>query len=95
MAGDLNLDALQAMQVGRAYPMTACAPGPMAQTIQSFTATVQCGSSCNCIGPQNGASMCPCQMRAQGVYERDGRWIRPDMDLGPAAARQIESEART
>lgn len=40
--------------------------------------------SCGCIGPQNGEPLCPCMMRAKGVYRRDGRWIEPERDLGPA-----------
>ena len=36
--------------------------------------------SCNCIGPQNGQPLCPCQMR--GVVERDGRYVKVS-DLGP------------
>lgn len=36
---------------------------------------------CNCIGPQNGQPLCPCQMR--GVIQRDGRWIATERDLGP------------
>lgn len=38
---------------------------------------------CNCVGPQNGEPRCPCQMRK--VIKRDGRWIQPEVDLGPAA----------
>jgi len=34
-------------------------------------------SACNCIGPQNGEPLCPCAMRAQGIFERDGKWIKP------------------
>ena len=37
--------------------------------------------ACNCIGPQNGEPYCPCMMR--NVVERDGRWVRPETDLGP------------
>lgn len=37
--------------------------------------------SCNCIGPQNGEPLCPCQMR--GLVQRDGRWVRPEKDMGP------------
>ena len=37
--------------------------------------------ACNCIGPQNGEPLCPCMMR--GVIKRDGRYIRPEQDLGP------------
>lgn len=37
--------------------------------------------ACNCIGPQNGEPLCPCQMR--GIKKFNGRWIRPEQDLGP------------
>lgn len=37
--------------------------------------------SCNCIGPQNGEPLCPCQMK--GIIQRNGRWIKPEQDLGP------------
>ena len=37
---------------------------------------------CNCIGPQNGQPLCPCAMR--GVVVKDGRYVRPEQDLGPA-----------
>lgn len=40
-------------------------------------------SACNCIGPQNGQPLCPCMMR--GVQERDGRYYRPEQDLGPVS----------
>ena len=36
---------------------------------------------CNCVGPQGGQPLCPCQMR--GVTVRDGRYIAPERDLGP------------
>lgn len=39
-------------------------------------------TACNCIGPQRGQPRCPCMMR--GLVERDGRWIEPERDLGPA-----------
>lgn len=39
--------------------------------------------SCNCIGPQDGAPLCPCQMVAQGIIVRDGRYVLPEQDLGP------------
>lgn len=39
--------------------------------------------ACACIGPQNGQPLCPCAMR--GVIVRDGRYIVPERDLGPAA----------
>lgn len=37
--------------------------------------------ACNCIGPQKGQPLCPCQMR--GVMVKDGRYVRPEQDLGP------------
>lgn len=38
-------------------------------------------SPCNCMGPQNGQPVCPCQMR--GVVILNGRYVRTT-DLGPA-----------
>ena len=38
--------------------------------------------ACACIGPQNGQPLCPCAMR--GVVVKDGRYVRPEQDLGPA-----------
>jgi len=38
-------------------------------------------SACNCIGPQNGQPLCPCQMR--GLVEIDGQWVRPSQVIGP------------
>lgn len=35
---------------------------------------------CNCIGPQSGEPLCPCMMR--GVAKKNGRWVRPEQDLG-------------
>jgi len=39
-------------------------------------------TQCNCIGPQNGQPLYPCQMR--NVQIKDGRYVRPEIDLGPA-----------
>jgi hypothetical protein len=39
--------------------------------------------SCNCIGPQNGQPRCPCMMR--GVFQRNGRWVQAEQDLGPVS----------
>jgi hypothetical protein len=39
--------------------------------------------ACACIGPQNGQPLCPCAMR--GVVVKNGRYVRPEQDLGPAA----------
>ena len=41
------------------------------------------GHACMCVGPQRGEPLCPCQMR--GVIVRDGRYIKPEQDLGPVA----------
>ncbi len=46
-------------------------------------------SACYCMGPQGGEPLCPCQMRAQGIFERDGQWIRPaqpEQVVGPLMA---------
>lgn len=37
---------------------------------------------CNCIGPQGGQPLCPCQMR--GVVVKGGRYVMPERDLGAA-----------
>lgn len=37
--------------------------------------------ACNCIGPQNGEPYCPCRMR--GICIKNGRYVRPEQDLGP------------
>ena len=37
-------------------------------------------NTCFCIGPQNGKPLCPCAMR--NVYQKDGRWIQRETDLG-------------
>ena len=39
--------------------------------------------ACNCVGPQNGEPLCPCQMR--NVIVRDGRYIQKERDLGPVS----------
>ena len=36
---------------------------------------------CHCIGPQNGQPACPCAMR--GMIIRNGRYIKPEQDMGP------------
>lgn len=38
-------------------------------------------TSCLCVGPQNGEPRCPCAMRK--LIVRDGRYIQPEVDLGP------------
>ena len=45
--------------------------------------------ACNCVGPQRGEPYCPCMMRARGVYEKAGRWVEPERDLGPVHDRAI------
>lgn len=42
--------------------------------------------SCNCIGPQNGEPLCPCMMR--GISQKNGRWVRPEQDLGPVQTQE-------
>lgn len=42
---------------------------------------------CNCIGPQDGQPLCPCQMR--NVQIVDGRYVRPAQDLGPVRSVKI------
>jgi hypothetical protein len=37
--------------------------------------------ACHCIGPQPGMPRCPCLMA--GLVQRKGRWIQPEVDLGP------------
>lgn len=39
-------------------------------------------SSCFCMGPQNGEPLCPCAMKS--VRIKDGRYVIPEKDLGPA-----------
>lgn len=35
---------------------------------------------CMCVGPQNGQPLCPCRMRE--VVVKNGRYVRPEQDLG-------------
>ena len=48
--------------------------------------------ACHCMGKRPGQPLCPCGMR--GLVQRDGRWIRPEQDMGPvmpeAFTREIE-----
>jgi hypothetical protein len=37
--------------------------------------------ACHCMGKRPGQPLCPCGMR--GLVQRDGRWIRPEQDMGP------------
>lgn len=41
-------------------------------------------TSCHCVGPRGNQPYCPCRMRLHGVERRDGRWVIPGRDLGPA-----------
>ena len=50
--------------------------------------TLYQNSACSCMGPKNGEPKCPCEMRALGIFQRDGRWIQPEKDLGPV--RKVE-----
>jgi hypothetical protein len=47
-------------------------------------ATSRPANACGCTGPRPGEPLCPCAMREQGIFVRDGRYIRPERDLGPA-----------
>jgi len=60
---------------GRTALSAALAQGQAVQAQQGW-------GPCACVGPQNGQPLCPCAMR--GVIVRDGRYIRPEQDLGPA-----------
>lgn len=40
--------------------------------------------TCYCVGPQRGEPYCPCQMESLGIVMRNGRWVQPERDLGPA-----------
>lgn len=47
--------------------------------------------SCNCVGPQDGQPLCPCQMRS--LIIRDGKWIRPEQVVAPVRPfRQPETD---
>ena len=48
--------------------------------------------ACNCVGPQRGEPLCPCQMR--GVMIRDGRYILPEQDLGPVKSNSDKENLR-
>lgn len=50
----------------------------------TFKTTAPSRGPCGCIGPQKGEPLCPCAMRAQGVVQISGRWVRPAQDLGAA-----------
>ena len=43
-------------------------------------------NSCGCVGPQEGQPLCPCMMRQRGIVQKNGRWIQPEQDLGPAVS---------
>jgi hypothetical protein len=48
------------------------------------TAKEPLAQACHCIGAAPGYPACPCAMR--GIVVRDGRFIRPEQDLGPVPA---------
>ena len=52
-------------------------------TLPASSTPAPAARPCNCIGPQNGDPVCPCQMR--GVSVRNGRYVKV-IDLGPAEA---------
>lgn len=50
-------------------------------------------STCCCVGPRNAEPYCPCRMRIEGIFERDGRWVKPaepECDLGSCNSPEIE-----
>lgn len=49
--------------------------------------------ACNCIGPQNGEPLCPCQMRH--VIIREGRYIQKERDLGPVMSHKLGKQNDT
>jgi len=49
------------------------------------------GKICFCIGPQNGEPKCPCEMK--GLIQRDGRWIQPEVDLGPVSIEALKEQS--
>ncbi len=59
--------------------------------IKAATEALNSFHACNCIGPQRGEPLCPCQMR--GIIQRDGRYIRPEQDLGPVVTSILDDEA--
>lgn len=44
-------------------------------------------NQCGCVGPQNGEPLCPCAMR--NVAIKDGRYVIPERDLGPAPGHKV------
>lgn len=56
---------------------------------QKYDAGLSQVSACFCMGPQNGQPLCPCAMK--NVFIRDGRYIRREVDLGPAPPEAIAS----
>lgn len=74
------LDEIRAAQV-RAAESAVVAHLERNRFAQSVSAPVI--NPCNCIGPQNGEPVCPCQMRC--VTVRAGRYVM-ERDLGPAPA---------
>lgn len=45
-------------------------------------------AGCFCTGPLPGQPECPCMMRSKGIFQRDGRWVQPERDLGPVGQQQ-------
>ena len=45
--------------------------------------------TCNCVGPQNGEPLCPCQMK--DVVIMHGRYTRIQ-DLGAAPEKKLDSD---
>lgn len=62
-------------------------------TGMSWLGNANAGRLCNCVGPQNGQPLCPCQMA--NVIQRDGRWIEREKDLGPVSPSPVPTPAST
>jgi hypothetical protein len=55
---------------------------PFSSLVTKLATNEAPASVCNCVGPQRGQPLCPCAMR--GVVIKNGRYVRPEQDLGPA-----------
>lgn len=58
-----------------------------AKSLNAISGYPRGSHACCCIGKQGGEPFCPCEMRARGIFKRDGRWVEPargERDLGSA-----------
>lgn len=63
---------------------------PQDRDKQILQCTQQVVNQCFCVGPQDGKSLCPCQMRSVKII--DGRYVKTT-DLGPATREDSILEA--